>query len=267
MSQQLSISASPGSNDDDEQQTTGDVIRYFERYYGLGLVLALVLPLWLAAASSQTLNSSETKDAWIWSGVLLGCWLLVRKYPGLQVKGFWRRATPAETLLYVRVLLGVLLIDFGSKALFFRWDYPYPIEIFKNFGLQSVFHVTAFESFHLILLLYFIYLFVFGALFFRFSNRSVDRIWLVSSPLALGGAVALFLERLMFGGVHDSFYFAGPLMWLCPPCASSYFSSYAWTPADFFVHAAFAPPLILIVSFILPISPSANASAGRSPSS
>ena len=24
----------------------------------------------------------------------------------------------------------------------------------------------------------------------------------------------------IFGGVHNSFYFAGPLMWICPPCAS-----------------------------------------------
>ncbi len=265
MSQQSLVSASPSSTDD-QQQTSGGAMRYFERYYSLGLVLALLVPLWLASVSSRSLNSSQTKDAWIWSVVLLGCWLLTRKYPGFQVKGVWRKAPAADSLLYARVLLGVLLIDFGSKALFFRWDHPYPIELFKNFGLHSVFHVTAFEPFHLILFLYFIYIFVFGALFFRFSNRSVDRVWLVSSPLALGGAAALFLERFLFGGVHDSFYFAGPLMWLCPPCASPYFSSYAWTPADFFVHAAFAPPLILIVSFLLPSSPSASASATRSTS-
>jgi len=65
----------------------------------------------------------------------------------------------------------------------------------------------------------------------------------------LGGALALTVERLIFGGVHNSFYFAGPLMWLCPPCASPAFSSYAWTPADFYVHAAIFPIIILMLSY------------------
>ena len=57
----------------------------------------------------------------------------------------------------------------------------------------------------------------------------------------------------MFGGVQNSFYFAGPLMWLCPPCASPYFASYAWTPADFFVHAVIMPLLILFASYLIPL--------------
>ncbi len=72
---------------------------------------------------------------------------------------------------------------------------------------------------------------------------------LVRRPFALAGALALSFERLIFGGVHNSFYFAGPLMWLCPPCASPAFSSYAWTPADFFVHAAILPIIVLLMSY------------------
>jgi hypothetical protein len=87
-------------------------------------------------------------------------------------------------------------------------------------------------------------------LFFRFSNARVDRVWIVSCTFALGGAIALFGERFVFGGVHNSFYVAGPLMWICPPCASPRFSSYAWTPADLFVHAAFMPPVILLASYV-----------------
>ena len=149
----------------------------------------------------------------------------------------------------MRLLLAVLLVDFGSKALFFRWDRPEQVEIFPNFGLHSVFHVTAFETFHIILLVYFLYWFLVGPLYFRFTNAALDRLWLGSAPFALGGALALSFERLTFGGVHDSFYFAGPLMWVCPPCASPAFSSYAWTPADFFVHAAIFPVIILLLSY------------------
>lgn len=225
------------------------MIFFLRRYYALGLVIALVAPLWLEAT-----ESGSPRDALIWTGVMLACWLLIKKLPGFQIRGHWRKPNAVEVKTYVHCLLAVLLIDFGSKALFFRGDRPYQVEIFKNFGLHSVFHKTAFEPFHVALLVYFAYLFFLGALFFRFFSRILDRAWLVSSTFALGGAVALSGERFLFGGVHNSFYFAGPLMWLCPPCASPRFASYAWTPADFFVHAAIAPVVILIVSYFVPVA-------------
>lgn len=232
------------------------VIWYFKKYYALALVLALVAPLWLGAASNN--HAGQTKDALIWTGILLGCWLLMTKHPGFRVRGTWRKPTPGEAKLYIRLLLGALLVDFSSKAFFFRWDRPGQMELFKNFGLQSVFHETAFEPFHVVLLLYFSYIFLFGALYFRFSNRPLDRVWLLSSSLALGGAIGLVGERFMFGGVHDSFYLAGPLMWLCPPCASPHLASYAWTPADFFVHAAIVPLFILLASYLIPLRASTD---------
>ena len=238
------------------------MIARLNRYYSLGLILALVTPLWLSAMNSGgDSGARSTHDALIWTGVLFACWLLVTKHPGFHVRGRWRKPLAKEARLYVRLLLAVLLVDFGSKALFFRSNRPQQIELFRNFGLHSVFHPTAFEPFHFVLLLYFAYLFLFGTMFFRFHNRRLDRAWVISSTFALGGAIALFGERFMFGGVHNSFYFAGPLMWLCPPCASPYAASYAWTPADFFVHAAFAPVFILIASyFTSPVRASANVS-------
>ncbi|HEY7221602.1 MAG TPA: hypothetical protein VH985_24735 [Candidatus Binatia bacterium] len=238
------------------------MISRLNRYYSLGLVSAILAPFWLSVTFSNGGSSAQAiHDALIWTAVLTAAWLLISKHPHFHVRGKWRKPAAKETLLYVRLLLAVLLIDFGSKALFFRWDHPEQIELFKNFGLHSVFHPTAFEPFHFILLLYFGYLFLVGAMFFRFHNPRLDRLWVISSTFALGGAIALFGERFMFGGVHNSFYLAGPLMWLCPPCASPYFASYAWTPADFFVHAAFAPIFILIVSyFATPLSPSKSTS-------
>ena len=223
------------------------MIAFLRRYYALGLVVALMAPLWLEAAAT-----GAARDPLIWTGVLFACWLLIKTLPGFHIRGAWRKPNAAEVKTYLRCFLAVLLIDFGSKALFFHGDRPYQVEIFKNFGLHSVFHETAFEPFHVALLLYFAYLFFLGALFFRFFSPTLDRIWLVSSTFALGGAAALTGERFLFGGVHNSFYFAGPLMWLCPPCASTRFVSYAWTPADFFVHAAFAPVVILVVSYFVP---------------
>lgn len=237
------------------------MIAYLHRYYTLGFVLLLLAPLWLHAVSSNSATSpGATFDALVWTGVLLFYLGLLKKYPGLQVRGRWRKPTSREATLYARALLIVLLVDVGSKALFFRWDRPYQVELIKNFGLHSVFHPSAFESLHFILFLYFVYLFVVGALFFRFSNESLDRIWLISGTFALGGAIGLFGERLLFGGVHNSFYFAGPLMWICPPCASPHFASYAWTPADLFVHAAFFPVLVLFVSYFVPAGTSHKAS-------
>lgn len=228
------------------------MLALLSRYYALTLALALVAPLWLSAAFTEpALVATRLRDALIWTGVLVACWLLITKHRGLAIRGVWSSPTRAEAKLYARLFLGVLLIDFGSKALFFRWGRPQQVELFKNFGLHSVFHETAFEPFHFILLLYFFYLFLLGALFFRFSNKHLDRIWFVSAIVALGGAIGLFGERLLFGGVHNSFYFAGPLMWICPPCASPRFASYAWTPADLFVHAAFLPVIVLIVSYFV----------------
>jgi lipoprotein signal peptidase len=229
------------------------MIAYLNRYYAFGLVMALLAPLWLFTLTGRATLASSLQDALIWTVVLVGCWLLITKRRGFGVRGAWRKPTKEEAQLYFRLLIGVLLVDFGSKAFFFRWDRPDKIEVFKNFGLHSVFHATAFEPFHLIVLLYFFYVFLLGAMYFRFSNSHLDRAWLVSCTFALGGAIALFGERLMFGGVHDSFFFAGAMMWVCPPCASPQAASYAWTPADLFVHAAFMPIIILWVSYLVPL--------------
>jgi lipoprotein signal peptidase len=237
------------------------VIAYLNRYYAVGLVLALLAPFWLIVLSTDAASSGPARrDALIWTGVLCGCWLLVSKLRRYEIRGRWRRPTQREVKFYVRLLLGVLLVDFGSKALFFRWERPQKVELFTNFGLHSVFHETGFEMFHVVLLLYFSYLFLVGALFFRFSNTHLDRVWLVSSSFALGGAIALVGERFVFGGVHNSFYLAGRLMWLCPPCASPHLVSYAWTPADFFVHAAVMPGIILLVSYLVPVRAAAHPS-------
>jgi lipoprotein signal peptidase len=237
------------------------VIAYLNRYYAFVLVLALLAPFWLIVISSDAGSSGPARrDALIWTAVLLGGWLLVSKLRRYEIRGRWRRPTQKEVKLYIRLLLGVVLVDFGSKALFFRSDRPQQVEIFTNFGLHSVFHETGFESFHVVLLLYFSYLFLVGGLFFRFANTHLDRVWLISSSFALGGAIALVSERLLFGGVHNSFYFAGWLMWLCPPCASPHLVSYAWTPADFFVHAAIMPAIILFVSYLVPVRAATHAS-------
>jgi hypothetical protein len=226
---------------------------FLDRFYGLILVLALPVPLWLGVVlSPAALRLSALRDAIVWCAILLTGWLIVKKLPRYHVRGAWRSPTKQESRSYLRLLLAILIIDYGSKALFFRWDRPGQIEIFKNFGLHSVFHVTAFETFHIFLLLYFGYLFWLGPWYFRFTNRTLDRIWMISSIFALGGAVALVSEKMLSGGVRNSFYFAGPLMWICPPCASPRFSSYAWTPADLFVHAAIMPFFVLLASYYAP---------------
>lgn len=223
---------------------------FLHRYFSFLLVLSLLAPLWLSVPAAPTQQFADAfQTAAVWTGLLLAGWTVLRFTQRYQVRGVWRCPTKQESSWYVRLLLVVLLIDFGSKALFFRWDRPEQVEIFPNFGLHSVFHVTDFETFHIFLLLYFSYWFLIGPLFFRFTNTALDRLWLGTAPFALGGALALSFERFLFGGVHNSFYFAGPLMWLCPPCASPAFRSYAWTPADFFVHAAIFPLIILLLSY------------------
>ena len=207
-----------------------------DRYYALILVLALPAPLWVNAAQSP----AALRDAVVWCAVLLSGWLIVKKLPRYQVRGAWRSPTKQESSRYLKFLLAILIFDYGSKALFFRWDRPQRVEIFQNFGLYSIFHVTGFESFHIYLLLYFTYLFLLGPWYFRFTNPIHDRIWAMSCATALGGAIALVSERWLFGGVHDSFYFAGRLL------------LYVWTPADFFVHAGVVPFIVLLASYAQP---------------
>ena len=223
-----------------------------DRYYAPMLVLALLAPLWLdliANVSSQ--GSAAIIDAAVWSGVLIGL-LLLTKIPRYQMRGHWRSPSSEKSRRYMRLLLVLLLIDFGSKALFFRWDRPGQVEVFKNFGLHSVFHVTPFESFHTGLLLYSVYIYMLAPLFFRYSNKHLDNISLISSAITLGGVIPLVTERYLFGGVHNSFFFAGALMYLCPTCASRHFASYAWTPADFFVHACVVPLVVMVASYLAP---------------
>lgn len=226
------------------------MVAILNRYFSLLLVLSLLSPLWLSYFDSDgPQEAGAMHTALVWSVLLLAGWSILRFIRRYQVRGQWRDPTRQEATFYIRLLLVVLVIDFGSKALFFRWDRPEQVEILPNFGLQSVFHVSEFQTFDIYLALYFIFWFLIGPLFFRFANRALDRIWLGSAPFALGGALALSFERLAFGGVHDSIYLAGPAMWLCPPCASPAFSSYVFTPADFFVHAAVAPIVILLLSY------------------
>ena len=59
------------------------MIEYLNRYYALGLVFALVLPLWIMAAR----GGEAPRDAAIWTAILLGCWLLMTKRRGFQVRG------------------------------------------------------------------------------------------------------------------------------------------------------------------------------------
>ncbi len=133
------------------------MITFLQRYFSFVLVLSLVAPLWLIGALSDSPSFQHRfRDALIWSGVLLALWMLIRLRRGYQVNGTWRKPEPFELKLYLRTLLGVLLIDFGSKAFFFRWDRPEQVELIKNFGLHSVFHETAFEPFHFFLLIYFL---------------------------------------------------------------------------------------------------------------
>ncbi len=225
------------------------MVNFLDRYYSLILALALPAPLWAGAA----LGSGTLSDSVIWSALLLAIWILVKRIRRYQIRGSWSDPATAVANLYFRMLLAVLIVDFGSKALFFRWDRPEQVEWFKNFGLHSVFHPTEFETFHIYLLGYFSYLFVLGPLYFRFANRTLDRLWIGSSAIGMGGTLALVSERLLFDGVHNSFYFAGPLMWLCPICASPSFISYAWTPADFFWHAVIAPMFLFIASYFAPV--------------
>jgi hypothetical protein len=214
---------------------------FLNRYYGLILVLALPAPLWLGVVQSPAaLRLSALRDAIVWCAVLLAGWLIVRKLPRYQVRGAWRSPTKQESSRYVRILLAILIIDYGSKALFFRWHDPQRVQIYKNFGLYSIFHVTGFAFFDGCLEIYFAYMFLLGPWYFRFNNPVYDRIWSASGAIAFGGVTALVTSRWLFGGVHDSLYFAGQ------------FLLYVWTPADFFVHAAIVPFFVLFASYAGP---------------
>ncbi len=215
--------------------------KFLDSYYGLILVLMVPAPLWFNVTQSPpSLRASALNDAIVWSAILLIGWLIVRKLPRYQVRGAWRKPTTAESRRYLRWLLAILVIDFGSKALFFRWENPQRIEIFKDFGLYSIFHVTGFGAFDVYLEIYFAYLFLVGPWYFRFNRPALDRIWSASGAIAFGGVTALVSSRWFFGGVHDSLYFAGRSL------------LYVWTPADFFVHAAIVPFFVLLASYARP---------------
>jgi hypothetical protein len=229
------------------------MIDYLNRYFAVTLALSLTAPFWLVGLADSSLSLRDTfRDAGFVTTVMSGGLWLIKKRRGYQVRGTWRYPTKLEAIIYGAVLISVLLIDFGSKLLFFDKERMARVEVFRDFGLQSYFHETSFEPFHLYILLYFLFLFLVGALHFRFTVKTLDCFWLISAAAALGGGLALVSERLVFGGVHDTFYLSGSLRWLCPPCGAAHPGGFIWTPADFFVHAAAIPILIFFLSYFVP---------------
>jgi hypothetical protein len=57
------------------------------------------------------------------------------------VRGTWRNPTRPDFKPYTRVLLGVLAVDFGSKAFFFRYDRPHPVRFSKTLASIHFFTV------------------------------------------------------------------------------------------------------------------------------
>ena len=229
------------------------MIGVLNRYFAFMLVIAFVLPLWLSAFAAAPVNWTAVGESTFATITLLGFAFLVKIRPGFNVRGHWRSPHKDEWKAFAGSSLLVLVVDYGSKVLFFEKDQAARVEIFRNFGLQSAFHENKFELPNLYPVLLTVLLCFIGALFFRYSVKLLDRIWLISAACTLGATVAISLERIVFGGVHDSFYLSGSPIWVCPNCALKFPSGFAWTPSDFFLNAAAVPVGIFVISYFWPV--------------
>ena len=127
------------------------MIEFFKKYYAIGLVVLGARGAALARrhpVSAQTTRFSALRDALIWTGVLLSCWLQLTRHPVFP-SGNMAKTDCGETKLYTRLLLECNNCRLRSKRYSSAGISRIMVQVVKNFGLHSVYHADSLEAFSL----------------------------------------------------------------------------------------------------------------------
>ena len=156
------------------------------------------------------------------------------KLKPIKARGLWAKPEKKSIVIFIGAGLFFTLIDIFSKIIFYNSQTQESFEIFPGFGLQSLFVLSPFTFELVIEFIFCVWFFIIGALFFRYRLRVIDILLKVFSAMVLFPSFSMIMERIIFNGVHDVYYFDSSLGFLCPYCGLKY-QEYVWCPADIFM--------------------------------
>ncbi len=184
---------------------------------------------------------------------MLGGYILkgIFKLKPIKQQGSWQKPRLKVIIIFISAGLVFAVIDILAKLIFYNAAEVVKYEIFPGFGLESLFHIDPLTLEHIVVLIFCMWVFLIGPLFFRFQAKIIDTLIIIFSAMVLLPAFVLTCERLLYGGVHDVLYFESNLGFLCPYCGLKY-ESYVWCPADIFLSWGLIFVLLLYgISFLL----------------
>ena len=175
----------------------------------------------------------------------------ILKLKPIREKGSWEKPRLNAIIFFICSGLTFAVIDILAKIIFSNATGAVKYEIFPGFGLESLFHVDPLLPEHIVVLIFCIWFFLIGPLFYKSHVKIIDTLWIISSAMILFPAIVMTFERLLFGGVHNVLYFEENLGFLCPYCGLKY-ESYVWCPADIFLSWGLIFVLLLYgISFVI----------------
>lgn len=176
--------------------------------------------------------------------------VIVRRYNNIYPKyprGKWTSPDKKTLFTYLFTSIIVSITDIFPKLILFK-NTEEKNEILNGFGVQSFFNPDPLSFKIAVVMLLFTWIFFIGPLYFRFHSGLHDKLWVVLSSVAFSASIILTVERLLFKGIHDIFYFEDRFRYLCPSCGLKY-QSYIWCPADILLNWS-----ILFLLFLYSIS-------------
>ncbi len=210
---------------------------FLKKYF---LIIFLIVALFLSLDLSFDKNSGGlkwTNITWALIILILLIIVFVRRMKNLYPKhprGIWTGPEKPVVSGYIIISLITAFADIFPKYLLYDSNSGNKRAISKNFGFQSLFNPDPLSLKIVLTLAVFLWIFFVGALFFRFNIKLYDRAWIALSSMTFSASLVMTLERILFKGIHDIFYFEKKLRYLCPLCGVKY-KTYAWCPADIFI--------------------------------
>ncbi len=147
--------------------------------------------------------------------------------------GAWTRPNRRVAAIYIGIAIVAILLNFGLEGLLFNPSAP-GTKVLPNLQIASYLHEMPRPLWvECVSLIAVALAFVVPPLFFRFSLRWLDRLWLCGMSLAFAGGLCNILERAFTGAVRDIYHVEGGLRYLCLYCGLMH-RSYFGNPADLY---------------------------------
>jgi hypothetical protein len=224
--------------------------KFLKRYFLIILLLLFLAGMLTVSYTNETGRFHSSGIFWIIAAIVVLPVVIVRRFKNIyprNPRGEWTGPGKNILLHYLVTFLIAALADVIPKLFLFN-ESGIKNEILSGFGTESFFNPDPFSQKIAVVMAFFTWLFLVGGLFFRFNVPCFNRAWVFLSSMAFSSSLLLTVERIIFNGVHDIFYFEQRFRYLCPSCGLKY-PYYIWCPADMFINWS-----ILFLMILYPLS-------------